>query len=170
MFPHLYLVYSLKRPHLRPCWAELLRSSTFWGVWAARSDHCLTSLLVTVGRWSLGSGTPAQLDHGRATDSFPGKAEQGWRKSDWVPESVFRAFPDPTLQLIPLLLKRLWKTGKQNGEEEAGEERGIILTILGPRTVPRLSSPALGLHLLLINLLFNFHLILQYVSYNLPPR
>ena len=123
MFPHLFLVYSLKRPHLRPCWAELLRSSTFWGVWAARSDHCLTSLLVTVGRWSLGSGTPAQLDHGRATDSFPGKAEQGWRKSDWVPESVFRAFPDPTLQLIPLLLKKVWKTGKQKGEEEAGGER-----------------------------------------------
>lgn len=50
------------------------------------------------------------------------------------------------------------------------EKGGIILPILGPRTVLRLSSPALGLHLLPINLLLNFHLILQYVSYNLQPQ
>lgn len=120
-----------------------------------------------MGRWSLGSGIPARLDHRRATDSFPGNAEQGWRESDWVPESVFRAFPDPTLQSIPLLLRKLWKRGKQKGEEE---KEGVILPILSPRTVPRLSSPALGLHLLLINLLFNFHLTLQYISYNLQPQ
>lgn len=91
----------------------------------------------------MGSGTPAPLDHGRAADSFPGNAEQGWRESDWVPESVFRALPDPTLQSIPLLLKKLWKTGKQKGEEEAGGERGRYPPNPGSQDCPeaQLSCP-----------------------------